>query len=110
MMDYMERIYWCWRNHFNSIQITPYFFFPVITAIGSELLPQIGFIHATIKIHNALLHNTFRQPMQFFDTNPVGRVLSRFSGDIDTLDNDLPWDFTETLLCIMEVNIFLKLC
>ena len=36
-------------------------------------------------IHNALLDRVLKSPMSFFDTNPLGRIINRFSADIDTL-------------------------
>ena len=33
-------------------------------------------------IHEALLKGVMKSPMQFFDTNPLGRIINRFSSDM----------------------------
>ena len=40
--------------------------------------------------HVNLLRNVLRAPMSFFDTTPLGRLLNRFSKDIDQVDVVLP--------------------
>ncbi|OQR93036.1 multidrug resistance-associated protein 1 [Achlya hypogyna] len=35
-----------------------------------------------------------RAPMRFFDANPLGRVLNRFSGDMGQVDGRIPWSFS----------------
>jgi ABC-type multidrug transport system fused ATPase/permease subunit len=50
----------------------------------------IGTLNAANILHKKVLQNILRNPGQFFDTTPVGRILSRFSKDIDVLDNTLP--------------------
>lgn len=41
-------------------------------------------------LHSQMLYNVLRSPMMFFETTPVGRILNRFSRDIETIDNVLP--------------------
>lgn len=41
-------------------------------------------------MHNILLKYVLRWPMELFDTTPLGRILNRFSKDVDTVDNVLP--------------------
>ncbi|XP_012944860.2 multidrug resistance-associated protein 1, partial [Aplysia californica] len=40
-------------------------------------------------IHANMLDALMRTPMSFFDTTPMGRILNRFSQDLDVLDSDL---------------------
>lgn len=48
-----------------------------------------GAIAASKKLHCELLQNMMRCPMSFFDTTPLGRIINRFSKDVDTMDADL---------------------
>lgn len=54
-------------------------------------------------MHNNLLHGVLRTPLLFFDTTPVGRLLSRFSKDIDVVDTSLPREISDTIYCLFEV-------
>jgi len=42
------------------------------------------------KIHNKMLEQIVRSPIVFFDSNPVGRILNRFSNDQGIIDRLLP--------------------
>lgn len=49
-----------------------------ITVIGNE---------ASSGMHKAAIRRVLRAPMSFFDTTPQGRIINRFSKDVDTMDN-----------------------
>ncbi|RUS69049.1 hypothetical protein EGW08_023192, partial [Elysia chlorotica] len=49
------------------------------------------------KLHNLMFARSLRATMAFFDTNPVGRVLNRFSKDIGQIDDRLPWTMFEVI-------------
>ncbi|KAJ9082436.1 Transporter of the ATP-binding cassette (ABC) [Entomophthora muscae] len=48
-----------------------------------------GSMQASKRLHTDLLGNILRAPMRFFDTTPVGRLVNRFSKDLQCLDQEL---------------------
>ncbi|XP_074035480.1 probable multidrug resistance-associated protein lethal(2)03659 isoform X2 [Leptinotarsa decemlineata] len=44
----------------------------------------------SVRLHAMLFKGIIHAPMRFFDTNPSGRVLNRFSKDIGSIDEPLP--------------------
>lgn len=75
-----------------------------IASFGNDLAPQLGCLFASIVMHNTLLRGMLRAPQIFFDCTPSGRILSRFSKDIDVIDSDLPRQISDTIYCVFEVN------
>lgn len=70
-----------------------------------DLAPHLGCLLAAIYFHKTLLHGVLRAPITFFDITPTGRILSRFSKDVDVLDNGLSREISDTIYCIFEVNV-----
>ncbi|XP_049538576.1 multidrug resistance-associated protein 1 isoform X1 [Anopheles darlingi] len=63
----------------------------VLATFLCTLFLYIGALGASKALHKTLLVRVMRAPLtSFFDITPVGRVLNRFSKDIDTTDSDLP--------------------
>ncbi|KAF9354827.1 hypothetical protein BGX34_010786 [Mortierella sp. NVP85] len=60
----------------------------VIVLIGSFML-VVAVIKSSGAMHNRAFISVLRSPMSFFDTTPVGRILNRFSKDINTIDTTL---------------------
>ncbi|KXS10818.1 hypothetical protein M427DRAFT_61533 [Gonapodya prolifera JEL478] len=61
-----------------------------IFAIVNGQIIAYGCNIASRRIHDAALEKVFRAPVTFFDVTPIGRIMNRFSRDIDGLDNMLP--------------------
>ncbi|XP_065919884.1 ATP-binding cassette sub-family C member 4-like isoform X2 [Dysidea avara] len=72
------------------------------------ILTFLTCLAAARNLHNKMFKSVLRTPILFFDTNPVGRVLNRFSADTGLLDNILPHillDFFTFLLRIFAIVI-----
>ncbi|XP_068898236.1 multidrug resistance-associated protein 1 isoform X1 [Tenebrio molitor] len=70
----------------------------------SALTLYIGALNGARILHHLLLSNILRVPCTtFFDVTPVGRILNRFSKDIDTLDNILPMTLRGWITCFFSV-------
>ncbi|XP_061394481.1 multidrug resistance-associated protein 1 isoform X5 [Musca vetustissima] len=69
----------------------------VLARYISGLTLAIGCLHSSMSVFNILLFKVFKWPMELFDTTPVGRIISRFSKDIDTCDTVLPLSFQQFL-------------
>jgi ATP-binding cassette, subfamily C (CFTR/MRP), member 4 len=46
-------------------------------------------MHSSRYLHNVMFEAILRAPILFFDTNPVGRILNRFSKDLGMIDDYL---------------------
>jgi ABC-type multidrug transport system fused ATPase/permease subunit len=56
-------------------------------------------VTASVTLHNRLLDHILRLPKSFFDTNPAGRVLNRFSKDVETMDSVLNQSISQLCNC-----------
>ncbi|XP_025100797.1 LOW QUALITY PROTEIN: canalicular multispecific organic anion transporter 2-like [Pomacea canaliculata] len=72
--------------------VSVYAVFGILQAIVMLFFVGIIFLRmlvASKDMHNAMLRAILHQPMSFFDTTPLGRILNRFSRDVDALDGSL---------------------
>lgn len=61
-----------------------------ITLFIGAIIFGLASLTASKRLHNLLLNTVFRLPMAFFDTTPLGRIMNRFSKDVDIVDLTLP--------------------
>lgn len=52
----------------------------------SDLILFLSCVGASSKLHDRMLVRILRASVSFFDTTPMGRILNRFTKDIDGLD------------------------
>ncbi|XP_045623977.2 ATP-binding cassette sub-family C member 12 isoform X1 [Procambarus clarkii] len=69
----------------------------LITGIIKGIGVTFRVLAGASKLHQAMFISILRAPMSFFDTTPTGRILNRFSRDLDELDVRVPF-FLEFLL------------
>ena len=48
-------------------------------------------VKASRRLHDTAFYRILASPLSFFDANPAGRVLNRFSKDLGLTDDSLPW-------------------
>ncbi|XP_061394491.1 multidrug resistance-associated protein 1 isoform X14 [Musca vetustissima] len=74
-----------------------------IFSYALTLAPWLGTLQAARVLYMELFKNIMRLPMKFFDTTPTGRIMSRFSKDIESLDTTLPDLVDGYVWCVFEV-------
>lgn len=100
----------------NSMRLNPhiqYYSTVYVASMGAALtlktIRGLVFVKSTVKAASTLHDKLFRQvllsPMHFFDTTPLGRILTRFSRDMDEVDVRLALQ-SEMLLQNMILVLF----
>ena len=51
---------------------------------------QIVVLKSSTNMHNTMCEKVLRAQILFFDSNPIGRIVTRFSKDLVSIDNYLP--------------------
>nr|KAF6427058.1 ATP binding cassette subfamily C member 4 [Rousettus aegyptiacus] len=77
-----------------------------IFGIARCLLVFYVLVNASKTLHDRMFESILKAPVLFFDRNPIGRILNRFSKDIGHMDDLLPLtfiDFIQTFLLVIAV-------
>ena len=62
-------------------------------------------------IHNVVFAKVLKAPLSFFETNPLGRILNRFSRDLDIVDGRLPDFFIDAFVFVIHcISIIIVIC
>lgn len=70
----------------NSILMLGLFVFAIIRSFGFFTVA----IKASQRLHDVMFNGIISTSMRFYDTNPSGRILNRFSKDMGAIDEFLP--------------------
>ena len=66
----------------------------ILSALLRNFLVGLLTLYQTTRLHNEMVNKIVRGKVSFFDQNPVGRILNRFSKDISVGDVVLPTIFS----------------
>lgn len=66
-------------------------------------------IAAGKNMHDNMLKSILGAQIRFFDSTPVGRILQRFSRDLESVDVYLQWSFESFIHCVLQITISLVL-
>ncbi|KAM4711154.1 ATP-binding cassette sub-family C member 4-like isoform 2-T2 [Anableps anableps] len=67
----------------------------VVFGFVRSLLIFHGLVKSAQALHNNMFNAVLRTYVHFFDVNPIGRILNRFSKDIGQMDSTLPITFVD---------------
>ncbi|KAG0275987.1 hypothetical protein BGZ95_008143 [Linnemannia exigua] len=77
--------------------------FVLLSALVTYFAMVLAIVRAARRLHERLLEKVLRLPMSFFDTTPLGRIVNRFSSDILSVDELIPWNVFHSVICIFSV-------
>ncbi|XP_013195016.2 ATP-binding cassette sub-family C member 4 [Amyelois transitella] len=73
----------------------------ILLTTGRSILFLWACMRSSIKLHNQMFSNILSATMRFFDTNPSGRILNRFSKDMGIVDEILPKMYLDSIQVFM---------
>lgn len=84
-----------------------------IFVLTTSLLNHLFWLNRGIKsgksMHAKMLQSVLSSPIRFFDSTPVGRIIQRFSRDVESVDVHLQWSFDSAVHCALQVIISISL-
>lgn len=81
-----------------------YIFLGVLFAVFSSFKEIVTFfagINASRKLFKKLLDNVLQSKIRFFDSTPIGRIMNRFSKDMEGVDQDLSSMASAVFRCVL---------
>ena len=69
----------------------------------SNLFIVFMYIRAAKLFHKNLLASILRSTLHFFESTPTGRIINRFSKDIDSIETAIPDSFKIFMFCLMNI-------
>lgn len=81
----------------------------LIVVYCNNLLWTYRGVSAGKLFHDKVLRSVLKSEIRFFDSTPIGRILQRFSRDVESVDIHLQWSFDAAIHSLLHVLIALVL-
>lgn len=81
----------------------------LVVQLSSQIFWLQRGIKAGVELHDKMLASILKAPVRFFDTTPVGRLLQRFSRDLESVDIQLQWSFEAAVQSLFQIIVSLSL-
>jgi ABC-type multidrug transport system fused ATPase/permease subunit len=103
-----------WSQHRNSG--SPWFYLGiyilinfgiVVVGLVREVYVRLRSLDASRELFHELLSAVLYAPMSFFDTTPLGRIVNRFSKDVYTVDEQIPFTVRGYITTMARVSCVL---
>ncbi|KAM6430098.1 LOW QUALITY PROTEIN: ATP-binding cassette sub-family C member 12-like [Liasis olivaceus] len=82
----------------------------IVSMIALSFIKGFGFTKMTLRasstLHSTMFYKILHSPMDFFDTTPTGRIINRFSKDMDEVDMRLPFyaeNFLQQFFVVLSI-------
>ncbi|CAF3332630.1 unnamed protein product [Rotaria socialis] len=75
----------------------------VILTLLRTITLKVICLNASRVLHNKMFQRIIHCPISFFDLNPIGRILNRFTKDMAIVDEELPKTIFDFLPCFFQV-------
>ena len=70
----------------------------------ANLIFVLMFIKATKLLHNKLLFRVLRSDLKFFESTPNGRIINRFTKDVEATEESIPSAIKSLIECILSLS------
>lgn len=97
---------------FPDANTHPGYYLSIFTAIGiagfvfsmlQSINGMVGGLRASKIIHTRMLNSVLRSTVRFADTTPSGRIINRFSKDLETIDGSLIGSLRQVLVQVASL-------
>ncbi|KAK9487533.1 hypothetical protein V1527DRAFT_460806 [Lipomyces starkeyi] len=79
----------------------------IVLSFFREALFYFGSLSASKRLFDQLLNAIMRAKPRFFDSTPVGRIINRFSKDIESIDREVAVDALSFIHSILSVGVII---
>ncbi|XP_050293272.1 probable multidrug resistance-associated protein lethal(2)03659 [Anthonomus grandis grandis] len=96
-----------WINHLSDDLVLYIYSVGIVLLIVLTIGRSLAFYRfcnkASVRLHNNMFYKIVNAALRFFNTNPSGRILNRFSKDMNQVDEILPLTLLDTLQISLTV-------